>query len=43
MNAEAGAKYLQQGFELIAVGADIHFLWSAAESSLKTLKSDSSM
>jgi 2-keto-3-deoxy-L-rhamnonate aldolase RhmA len=39
MNAETGAKYLKQGFELIAVGADIHFLWNAAESSLNALKS----
>jgi 2-keto-3-deoxy-L-rhamnonate aldolase RhmA len=38
MNAEVGAKYIEQGFEIIAVGADIHFLWTAAEAALKTLK-----
>jgi 2-keto-3-deoxy-L-rhamnonate aldolase RhmA len=39
MNAEAAAKYFKQGFDLVAVGADIHFLWTGAESALHALQS----
>lgn len=37
MNAEGGAVCLKNGFELICVGADIHFLWTGAKASLDSL------
>lgn len=34
MSAEAGKTYLEKGFQLVAVGSDIYYMWTAAKTSL---------
>jgi 2-keto-3-deoxy-L-rhamnonate aldolase RhmA len=40
LQSEAGQSYLAKGFELIAVGIDVHFLWNAAQRSVTALKKE---
>ncbi len=39
LNAETAANFIMQGFQLIAQGIDIHYLWTAAKSALNTVES----
>lgn len=40
LQAEQARRYLEQGYELINLGCDIHFLWAAAKSSLESIKTN---
>lgn len=37
---ELGRTYIRKGFQLLALGIDVHFMWSAAESSVETLAAE---
>ncbi|MBS0622405.1 MAG: 2,4-dihydroxyhept-2-ene-1,7-dioic acid aldolase [Verrucomicrobia bacterium] len=37
--AELGQHYIKQGFQLVAVGIDVHYLWTAAKAAVTSLKS----
>jgi 2-dehydro-3-deoxyglucarate aldolase/4-hydroxy-2-oxoheptanedioate aldolase len=37
MQPEAGKAYLEKGFQLLAVGADIHYMWTAAKAGLEAV------
>ncbi len=37
MHAEDAKRYLEQGFQLIAIGIDMHYLWSAAKEALASV------
>ncbi|MFN8555191.1 MAG: aldolase/citrate lyase family protein [Candidatus Obscuribacterales bacterium] len=38
LQADLARTYIQQGYNLINLGCDIHFLWSAAKASLESIK-----
>jgi 2-dehydro-3-deoxyglucarate aldolase/4-hydroxy-2-oxoheptanedioate aldolase len=38
-NGEDAKRYLDQGFQIVATGIDVHYLWTAAKSTLDRLKS----
>lgn len=38
LNAEAAANLIMQGFQLIAQGIDIHYLWTGAKAALDTIQ-----
>jgi len=40
LQAETAKDYLARGFSLVAVGLDAHYLWSAAQKSLETVKGE---
>jgi 2-keto-3-deoxy-L-rhamnonate aldolase RhmA len=35
---DQGKQYLKSGFQLVALGADVHFLWSAAKNGVEVLR-----
>ncbi len=37
MHPEDAKRYLEQGFQLIAIGVDMHYLWSAAKQALEAV------
>jgi len=37
MNAEHGKEYLKKGFDLLAIGIDVHYMWTAARASLNAV------
>lgn len=37
MHAELAKTYIQKGVQLVAIGADIHYMWSAAKASLESV------
>jgi len=40
---EQGRYYVQQGYQLIALGIDIHYLWTSAKGALESLESETSI
>ncbi|HEY9731375.1 MAG TPA: aldolase/citrate lyase family protein [Drouetiella sp.] len=38
LQPDLAKKYIEQGYELINLGCDIHFLWSSAKASLESIK-----
>jgi 2-keto-3-deoxy-L-rhamnonate aldolase RhmA len=39
LNADVAANFIKDGFQLIAMGIDIHYLWSSAKIALGTVRS----
>jgi 2-keto-3-deoxy-L-rhamnonate aldolase RhmA len=42
-DADAAKRYLHQGFQLVATGVDIHYLWTAAKATLDSLQTEASV
>jgi 2-keto-3-deoxy-L-rhamnonate aldolase RhmA len=40
LTPEQGQQYLKLGYQLVSVGVDIHYLWTAAKAGLESLKSE---
>ena len=39
LNADTGMKFIEHGFQLVALGIDIHYMWTAAKAALDRMKS----
>jgi 2-keto-3-deoxy-L-rhamnonate aldolase RhmA len=42
LQSEQGRGYLKQGYQLLALGIDAHYLWTAAKTGLESVVSEES-